>query len=89
MVAGGPDLSDICQSLFTGKHHSIIPYAVFEDVIEYCQHRNFSDLTIIAIPRKFERYVFYTSLCYIQAGNKSGKIPGATIRKIDNLRKTL
>mgnify|MGYP001792450376 CR=1 FL=1 len=52
-----------------------------------CKRRNFSDLTIIATPRK--RYIFYSSLCFIQAGKKSLKIPGAISRNTADLRKPL
>ena len=34
-------------------------------------------------------YIFYGSLCYIQAGKKSLEIPGAIIRNTANLRKPL
>ena len=52
-----------------------------------------SDLTITAIiilqenAIKVEPFIFDSSLCYIQAGKKSLKIPGAIIRNTANLRK--
>ena len=68
----------------------------FFSEFRYCKHRDFGYLTIIAIiatqrktVAKFERYISHSSLCYIQAGKKSLKIPGAIIRSAANLKKPL
>ena len=50
---------------------------------KYCKHGNFSNLTLIAIIATQRRcYISHSSLCYIQAGKKLLKIPGAIIRNM-------